>query len=200
MAGSKVGMISGASVLLGSARVISLDEGSKAANIGSELYDTTFEAALTSNHWRFCIGKQALSLLVATPLNDFTNAFQLPTDPPFLRVVRTFPKNMRYEIYEDQLYSNHSTVEIDYVFKPSEAALPPYFIEFMEYRLAEKMAMGVTGSEAKVKLMREAIIGVPNRGVPGIRAQAMAIDAQQRPSDPITDSPFTDVRSAFDTG
>ena len=42
--------------------------------------------------------------------------------------------------------------------------------------------------------MEDELIGNPSAGIPGVRAIAMAADAQGRPNDVIESSPFTEVR------
>ena len=190
---SKVGLISGAAVRIGEPSINSLDENNKAAKTGANLYDTILESTLTSHHWRFATGKRNLSRLTDVPLNEWQYVYQLPTDPQYLKAIKLYPET-DYEIYEDKLYANASTISMDFIYKPDESMFPPWFAEVMEIRLAIAMAMPVTGKKSIKDAMQDELVGVPERGTIGVLAQAKAADAGARPNDVISDSPFIDVR------
>ncbi|MFQ5471528.1 MAG: hypothetical protein ACE5FA_01405, partial [Dehalococcoidia bacterium] len=80
------------------------------------------------------------SQLVAKPLNEWTYAYQLPAD--FL--VAQFVDVGDYEIYEDKVYSDQKTLILDYIFKPGEEKLPPYFTKALIYQIAADLAVAVT--------------------------------------------------------
>lgn len=180
---SKIDIISSALVLIGDKPLNSLAEASSAATVANKLYDTTLESMLTLHRWRFASGKAVLSLLVAAPLNEWTYAFQLPTD--LLQIQKIVP-NTDYEVYEDKLYANVNALEIDYTFRPMESEFPTYFVQAFEYRLADKFSISLTENTA----VNEKMIGQYDRAI----AQAMFADANQRPNRPFTSAPFIDVR------
>ncbi|WP_299083205.1 hypothetical protein [uncultured Paraglaciecola sp.] len=138
---------------------------------------------LTDTRWRFATGKQSLNRLTATPLNEWRYAFQIPDD--VLLVIRMYP-SQGYEIYEDKIYTNAASVEIDYIFRPLEPAFPAYFVEALAARLAEEIAISVTNN---VTLRGEMVELAARR-----RAEAMHKDAQGRPNVAIQSRPFIDVR------
>lgn len=181
---SKIGILSKAIILCGEPPLNSLTDDRYGATVGGALFELTYENELQSNRWRFACKKGALSRLVDAPLNEWRFAYQLPTD--MLLPIGVWPVRVPYEIYADHLYTNASAVEMDYMFKPAITSCPAYFCLMLTYAIARDMIKPITESDQARLLMEKAY----NRQ----RAIAQFADAQGRPSKPIADSPFTDVR------
>ena len=128
--------------------------------------------------------KVALSQLVAAPLNQWQFAYQLPAD--MLLPIGIYPADLDYEIYASHLYSDRSSVEFDYMFKPEITATPAYFSTLMTYALAKDFIKPITESDDAVKIM-ENKYNIQ-------RDKALFADAQGRPAKPVMHSPFTDIR------
>jgi hypothetical protein len=177
---TKISLISDALVLLGEKPASSLTENRYGVTVGANLFEAIYENELCSNRWRFAMTKDALSQLVDAPLNEWQFAYQLP--PDMLIPIGVYPA-AQYEIYADHLYTNRSTVELDYLFKPEVSEIPAYFAQLMRYALARDMIKPLTESDTGVQLME----GKYNRQ----RDRALFADAQGRPNRSIADSPFT---------
>lgn len=181
MATNKIQLISGAMVMIGANSVSSLTEGTEGI-VANELYDDIYEGLLGSFRWRFASKKVQLARLVETPLNDYDYMYQLPTD--LVQIIKG-ESGDDYEIYADKLYSNLSTVSIDYVAKVDEILLPAAFKLCFKYLLAANFAVPVTDNNTKAQTYT------------GLYEQqfrvAKNIDSTQRPSTAIQDSPLTDV-------
>jgi hypothetical protein len=180
---SKISLISKALVLCGEVPLNGLDDDRYGATVGGNLFELLYESELQSNRWRFAMKKGSLSQLAATPLNEYRYAYQLPAD--MLLLIGVYPRT-NYEVYGDRIYSNNSSCEIEYMFKPGVDDCPAYFSLLMTYALARDMINPITESvdkqtkmEAKYRMQRD---------------RAMFADAQARPSRPVADSPFTSVR------
>lgn len=178
-----ISMCSNALLLLGHGTINSFSDSGAGARAANNLYMTVYEDALTGYPWRFAMGKVTLSKLAAAPLNEWTNAFQLPGD--LLQVYRTYPRS-NFEIYEDKLYSDSETIQIDYWFKPDETTLPPYFVKYMQYALAAEFAISVTDNRTlaenfDAKAMQQKMV-------------AMNRDSQGRTNNAIESAPFLEVR------
>lgn len=180
---TKIGLISKALVLCGEKPLNSLSDNRYGATVGANLFEQVYEAELQSNRWRFACTKKALSRLVAAPLNEWDYAFQLPAT--LLLPIGVYP-SAPYEIYSDRIYTNQTTIELDYMFKPEVSACPAYFTLLLTYALAKDMIKPITESDNAVTIMT-AKYNVQ-------RARAQFADAQGRPNKPIVDSPFTQVR------
>jgi hypothetical protein len=180
---TKVGLISKALILCGEPALVDLTDDRYGATVGNNLFEQIYEAELQSNRWRFACGKIALSRLVATPLNEWQYAFQLP--PTMLLPLGVYPAQP-YEIYADRVYTNATSFELEYMFKPSIDACPAYFTLLMTYALAKDMIKPITESDSALQLMTQ------KYNIQ--RARAQFADAQGRPNKPIVHNPFTQVR------
>ena len=180
---TKIGLISKALVLIGETPLISLSDDRYGATVGSNLFEILYENELSSNPWRFSMKKAALAQLVATPLNQFAYAYQIPADCLLPRHV--YPATS-YEIYGDRIYTNNTSVELDYQFKPEVTAIPSYFATLMIYALARDMVKPITESDTAVNVFAQKYAIQRDR--------ALYADAQGRPATMVIDSPFTDVR------
>lgn len=178
-----ISMSSNALLLIGHETINSFTDAGAGARSASNLYATVYEDALTGYPWRFAMGKVALSKLTADPLNEWANAFQLPGD--LLLVYRTYPRST-FEIYEDKLYSDQETIEIDYWFKPAETTLPPYFVKYMQYALAAEFAISVTDNRTLAELF--------DAKASQQKLIAMNRDSQGRTNNAIESAPFLEVR------
>ena len=136
------------------------------------------------NRWRFATKKVELSKLTASPENQYTYQYQLPDDLIYL--IRTQQKQ-DYEVYEDKLYSNNSSVSIDYTYRVDESNLPPYFVKAFEYMFASELAIPVVGNSTReqeytAKFEKQ-------------YARAAFLDASQRPADEQQSHAYLDVRN-----
>lgn len=177
---SDVSICSNALLLIGHSKISALNESEHA----EAFYDSAYEDMLSLHKWNFATRKSvSLSRLTATPQNEFSYAYQLPTD--MLILDRTYPST-NYKIFGDKLYSNHNSVEIDYRYRVVESDLPPYVVTLMQYRLAALFAVPVTSNKSTAELWEKA--------AKGQLRTAKFLDSQQAPADPISDNPFIDVR------
>lgn len=180
---SKIKIISDALILIGETPLNSLSDNRYGATVGSGLFELIYENEIQSNRWRFACNKKALSRLTDTPLNEFQYVFQMPTD--MLLPIGTYPKS-RYEIYGKKLYTNNSSVDFEYLFKPDVSELPAYFSLLLAYALARDMVKPITESDNGVTIMSTKYTSQRNR--------AMYADAQGRPNRPLYDNPFVENR------
>jgi len=181
---SKIDLISDALILCGEKPLTSLSDNRYGATVGSNLFEIIYENELQSNRWRFACTKKALSRLVAAPLNQWSYAYQLPSD--MLLPIGVYPPDLQYEIYADHLYSDRTSIELDYMFKPEVTDCPAYFTKLIVYALAKDMIKAITESDNAVQIMTQKYN--MQKGI------AMYADAQGRPAKPVFDSPYTDVR------
>lgn len=180
---TKIKIISDALILLGEKPLSSLSEDRWGATAGSNLFERIFENELQSNRWRFAMKKELLAQLVDVPLNEWQYAYQVPTD--CLLPIGVYPRQ-QYEIYASHIYSNASSIELDYMFKPDVTAVPRYFAQLVTYAMARDMAISITESSSKEQIFSAKYAEQ--------RLKAMHADAQGRPNKPFNDNPFTDVR------
>lgn len=181
---SNIDIASNALVRIGVPPISSFTEGGAAGQAASNLYEPTINALLTEHRWRFSAAKRQLAQLTAVPLNEWQYAYQLPSD--LLLMFRVLPQG-DYEIYEDKIYSNSNTLEIDYIFRANEALFPAYFQLACEYKLASEFALIVTSNRSLAETYefkyQEQI------------KKARFADSQGRPPNAIESIDYLDVRS-----
>jgi len=178
-----IDIASNALQMIGAGSINSFDDSGAGAAVAKALYEDLLTALLTDTYWRFAMKKQSLNQLSQSPLNEFKYAYQIPTDN--LKIERIYPR-IFYKIYRDLIYTDASSIEIDYAFRPDTTLLPSYFVLAFTYKLASEFSLAVTDNEQKNALyegkFRDAL------------AKAFSADAQQHPQTPIIDRPFINVR------
>jgi len=181
---SDIDIASNALQMIGATSINSFDDAGAGAAVAKALYEPLITALLTRTYWRFAMKKQQLNRLSQTPLNEYTYAFQIPTD--CLKIERVYPRS-DYSIYRNYIYSDQTEISIDYVYRVPTTELPAYFVLALTYHLASEFSLSVTDNEQKNQLYAQKFMEE--------LGAAYSADAQQHPQTPIVHSPFTDVRS-----
>ena len=143
---SKTSIISKAFVLLGKAPINSLntaiDNGVAGVAAAIQIYDSLYPKFLSQHPWRFATKTLQLNLINApTGIVEYQSKFQLPSD--LLQPQRVRPQSS-FRIFGDELFSNQSELQLDYIFQPPEADMPFYFEMALTYELAANIAMTIT--------------------------------------------------------
>ena len=118
-------------------------------------------------------------------MDTWSYAFQLPAN--FLLVQHVDTGNTDYEIYQDKVYTNQSTLVLDYLFKPDESELPAYFVKLMEYTFASMFAIPVTDSATKAEYFQTL--------TKDQLTKSKTIDSQATPPVEFQHSPLTEIRA-----
>jgi hypothetical protein len=142
-ANSDVEIVNMALVLLGSSPITAMDEGTKAATLASQIFDTERDATLYDFDWNFASKRLSLARDAAAPAFGFAYSFQLP--PDYIRVLEVSPDRMAYKIEGRKLVCDATSVYIRYtrqVTSPSEWS--PAFKAAFAARLAWRMALPLT--------------------------------------------------------
>lgn len=167
MFSSRTQVINRALSLLDVASIDDPDEGSEPARQAKLTYDQTIQAELEKNAWFFAKTQAALPTLAQAPLFKFAFAYQLP--PDFIRLIElehrwvfstlrgidTDPRPT-YEMQGRKILTDlGSPLRITYlrdvVSEPT--SWTPLFTEVAVTALAMALAMALTSSGEKVKLM-----------------------------------------------
>ncbi|MEO0391675.1 MAG: hypothetical protein AAF213_00355 [Pseudomonadota bacterium] len=155
MALSAVDIASRALMRLGAASINGFDDGSSEAELAGALYDTARDALLSAHPWSFATVQTALSLLVDAPVADFSQAFQLPHD--FLRALSAGQagrgRGVRYRIIGQQLHSDTDSINLTYIYRADETAIPPFFDQALIARLAAELCIPITENSSRADLM-----------------------------------------------
>ena len=177
---------SNALLLLGHEPIANFEEPTAGATIAANLYDSSYKSMLTTYRWRFATRSSVQLARLTTPSDEnFEFSFQLPADLLYLQ--RVTERNLNYEIYEDKLHTNQTTVSIDYTYNIAADKLPAYYVKSLEFFLSTQFALSLTGDLNKMKAFEKAYVYQLR--------QAKFADGTQRPSASFQDSPYTDVRT-----
>lgn len=133
--------------------ISTFEDATRPARVCSQLYPTTRGSMLSRHPWNFTLGQVQLAQIVDDPLFQYNHAYQLPTDPKMVRLIRTDTPGDDYRIFEDKLYTNFSVVNILYQFDPGEENYPDYFVRVLELRMAELLALALSQDESFSQVM-----------------------------------------------
>ena len=179
---SSISLASNALLLLGHSTIASFTEASAGATIAANLYETSYLGLLTSHRWRFATKKERLARLTATPINDYSYMFQIPSDCIHIIKVDT----RRYTVVGDKVYANERDLYMDYIHRVTEDMLPPYFVKMMEFFLAVQFAVPLTGDMEKGKYYSGIYLNELKK--------AKFADSTQQPATPVLDNAYVDIR------
>lgn len=168
---------------IGKSPINDISEGGKAGAAIDLQYDLLLNKLLAGYDWRFNVGQVQLSQLTATPLKNWTAAYQLPAN--YLAAIDVIPHSP-YQIFEKKIYSNLDELFLEYRFKPETAELPDYFVDLFKFELAKPLARFATvKQEILTNIKEEWRIS---------RSDAISIDRMSHPNRIITDSRVIDAR------
>ena len=196
-----IDIVAQALVLIGLSPINSFGDDDKSA-AAQTIYPMVKKEVLGRYPWRCTLVKKRLSRLSTAPNNEWTYAFQLPsdrmsgiravfnTDQPMARPIK------EYDIYENTLLSNETSIWCDYQKDVSETQFSPHLQVLMTYVLAARLAEILTDDSSKAQNYQILAYGSPaEKAMGGYFEIARSIDSQQRPSQEISgDFSLVDVR------
>ncbi len=188
MALSDIALCSRALIKIGAAPITSFNDGSAESEIAGALFAGARDALLSAYPWSFASGQVEINQLSITPVADYGYAYQLPSD--FLRALSAGSgargRGLNYRISGSALHTNAPEVVLSYVFRPDEAAFPPYFDQALITRLSAEFTIPVTENTSRAQTMFDMAEKEYMR--------ARQIDAQQDTPNKIEDFTLIKVR------
>lgn len=173
------------------------------------LYDPLVEAVLGMHIWSFARKKISIGGPLGgadIPVNEWQNAYQLPTVPPLVKLLAVYNDSgtfalplKRYERFEDKLFANQDTeMFVDYVFLPAENKWPGWFIMLIATALAADLATPITGQRSKKEALALEAWGLPSQGRRGgLYKEAALADSIENPTKTIQTSPGDLILARF---
>jgi len=142
MAITKTQIISMAFELLGNAQIMSLNPESNPHHASaSRFYDQELKNILTMHPWRFAMKTRDLIADFDDPTNErWRYKYVIPLDVLSIYKVNVFG----YTIFDDRIYANVNSLQIDCLEEVSTDKFPPYFVTLLVYRLAELLSLKIT--------------------------------------------------------
>jgi hypothetical protein len=155
MAHSKFDICSDALISIGASPITDFEGGSTESEVAAQLYQRTVENWLSLYGWRFATTDQQLSRLSAAPDTGWDAAYQQPETMLRLNAVKIGGKVIDYTRFKDQIHCNAAETDevwAEWIYYPSEANWPAYFVTLIDYALQKRFAVALAG---KLDIKRE---------------------------------------------
>ena len=154
MADSSIEICNRALVLVRAATIDQFDNISQGSSteeiVCKTLYESQVQAALSKMPWSFSTTSDQLSRLIQAPEHVWDAAYQKPDFSLHIQSVQVNGMDIDYEIQEDNILCNaleSDEVYCDYTFRADEAVWPPYFKQYLYFKLAALFAIPCGGQE-----------------------------------------------------
>lgn len=195
---SSVDVASQALARLGEPSISSFEEDSDTAEKVNSLYEPTILQLLSSHDWGFATRRRALVEDAAgLPVNEWRRAFLMPalrTDrigkplSVFNSTSVNAPQVFEYEIEGKWVFTNYTTIVLEYIWRVPESQWPGYFHTLAIEALAATLALPVTENASKDELHRKNAYGNPSDlGRGGLFRTATEADAIGNPTRSLLD-------------
>lgn len=185
MATSSIQICSNALLLLGQGSINSFDE--DRTGLCANLWPTARQSTLRMGTWSCARKRVLLAPLASAPDFDWVYAFQLPSDLVRVVSVGDRPDVFEYEIEDNKLLSDESSIKLRYVYDneniPSWDAI---LTEAVTLHMAALMAYPLTKSKAVQDAMQD--------NLAGLLKLARAVNSQEAPVDRLGDRPLRSAR------
>lgn len=151
---SKILVCNRALYKVGSERITSFTDGSKAAGIFSEIYDELRDEVNEAGQWKFSRAEATLNQLSVNPSSSFDYAFQLPADCLKVRATSIDP-SQEWTLSGDRvLLANDNAVDVVYTKQVTdEGQFSKHAIEALVCRLGMDIAFPLTGKTDLIEVM-----------------------------------------------
>lgn len=158
---SVVGICNSALIKLGATPVMSLNDGSKNANLCNAQFERLRDELLRSHVWNFASARRSLAQLAESPSFGFDYAYQLPSD--WLRTVSVHDDDagrgaVEYKIEGRRLLSNASGIHLRYIREVTDPNdMDAAFRETLAWKIAADLALPITQSTTTREQMTEGL-------------------------------------------
>lgn len=144
------GLCNSALAKIGAARITSLEEGSKNANLCATLYPRCRDDLLRAHSWNFATARAKLARVDTDPAFGYAATFALPAD--WMRNIAAFDNEaglgaLDFKTEGGRILSDAEEVYLRYVMRVENANLmPPDFREALSSLLARELAVPIAQS------------------------------------------------------
>jgi len=147
---SEIDICNSALYRVGSERITSLSDNTKASKICNDMYYICRDNLLRMHPWNFAKKRQTLAATSTTPTFDWQYEFQLPSD--CIRVLDIYDNeagDVKFVVEGKKLLANESSIKILYLSNAvSVDDFDPSFREALALRLASDICFALTNSSA----------------------------------------------------
>lgn len=115
----------------------------------NEKYDYYMSMALQNYTWSFTATQTTAGTATALADSKYLYQYSIPEDCLYVNGRYTTNKYqdqiLDYEQHDGYIYTNTSTLYLDYIKKPCESNMPSYFIDYAKFFIARNLCHVVTG-------------------------------------------------------
>jgi len=181
---SEVDIANSALNMIGASNITSLTEDSVAARIMNQRYEFVRDAVFRSHPWNCLVRRASLAQNSTAPTWGYTYAYNLPTDPFCLRVLRLEKLDLDYKVEGRTIVSNEQTMKIKYVARVTDPnEYDTLLSETISARLAADTCYSITNSNSLVASMyslyeaklKEARFVDSTEGMPGVEGADLGV-------------------------
>jgi len=174
---------------IGDQRITSLDDNTEAAKACNAFYAILRDEVTQAYPWNFAITRVNLASTATVPVYEYTNTFNLPTNPWCLRVLEVQDFTEReWTVEGRKLLVNASSVNIRYIKRlENPGDMTPLFASALSLRLAASLAVRLTEDLKKQAQMWKLYTAV--------RREARIADSQEGAPPVIKSTVFAEARS-----
>ena len=169
---------------IGASTINSLTEDSVAARIVNQRYVFVRDAVFRSHPWNCLVRRASLAQNSTAPTWGYTYAYNLPTDPYCLRVLRLEKLDLDYKVEGRTIVSDELTMKIKFIARVTDPnEYDTLLVESIAARLAADICYGITNSNALVANMvalyesklKEARFVDATEGQPGVEGADLGV-------------------------
>ncbi len=169
---------------IGASTINSLTEDSVAARIVNQRYVFVRDAVFRSHPWNCLVRRASLAQNSTAPTWGYTYAYNLPTDPYWLRVLRLEKLDLDYKVEGRTIVSDEQTMKIKFIARVTDPnEYDTLLVESIAARLAADICYGITNSNALVANMvalyesklKEARFVDATEGQPGVEGADLGV-------------------------
>ena len=184
-----VDFVNRALIMLGEEKINSLTDEDDNSVICATIYEAVRDEVLGKYPWRCLLKKGQLAQLVTAPINEWSYAYQLPSDR--VGEIRTVFNSSEigakpfkdYEILGNQLLTDAEEVWVEYPYLINESDFPAHIRTLIVFVLAARLAEPITEDSSKGDKWEQRAYGSAGEdGMGGYFARARLVDSAQRPS------------------
>ncbi len=148
----------------GASPISDINEGSTEANAALVNYDAARRSVLRDFHWSFALRLKTLARLPDQEPGEYNYVYALPVDclyPLRLREAHEATdfddRNVEaFAVRGKFFYCNHENPRLEYIADVEDTSFfDPLFVEAFSYRLAAKLAMPITGTDARCQYLMQ---------------------------------------------
>jgi hypothetical protein len=187
MASSWVSIINSALIKVGATPIMSVDDGSKEANLAKARYEEVRDIVLRMHPWNCAVKRVTLAPLSTTPAFDFSNEFQLPSD--CIRLL-TVDEQIDYRIEGQKLLADATELNIKYIFRVTNPVqIDVLCAEAIALYLAYDLSYALVQDTQKTEALNEAFLRFVRK--------AGSVDSQEDGRNTLRPNWFMDNRQGY---